>query len=153
MINGIDKSQLADILFGMLRSLYQFERLEVATFDLTYQQIYLLKYLYRFSPLSVGDIAREMKTPLFGATRLIDQLVLRGLVSRTVHAEDRRSKLVAITPAGNEMVGAIEDHLFKIIKDNISAFKDIEPEYLAELQLHIEKMLACEFMSAKPKGE
>ena len=69
MINGIDKSQLADILFGMLRSLYQFERLEVATFDLTYQQIYLLKYLYRFSlPLSVGDIAREMKTPLFGAT-------------------------------------------------------------------------------------
>ena len=47
----------------------------------------------------------------------------------------------------------IEDHLFKIIKDNISAFKDIEPEYLAELQLHIEKMLACEFMSAKPKGE
>lgn len=67
---------------------------------LTLSQYILLVPLLTASPLPVGELASQASIAPPTATRAIDGLVERGLVERLPHATDRRSVVVALTPAG-----------------------------------------------------
>lgn len=51
-------------------------------------------------PLSMRELAAALGTDPPYTTVVVDDLERRGLVTRTVRAGDRRSKIVTITPAG-----------------------------------------------------
>jgi DNA-binding MarR family transcriptional regulator len=51
-------------------------------------------------PMTLSELADELMTDRPYTTVLVDHLEQRGLVVRTVHPADRRSKLVSLTPAG-----------------------------------------------------
>ncbi|WP_280883102.1 MarR family winged helix-turn-helix transcriptional regulator [Streptomyces pseudovenezuelae] len=52
--------------------------------------------------LSMRTIAQEQVLTTGGATRLVDRMVTAGLVARADSPDDRRGKLVRLTPLGEE---------------------------------------------------
>ncbi|MFZ5572926.1 MAG: MarR family winged helix-turn-helix transcriptional regulator [Thermodesulfobacteriota bacterium] len=116
------REEIDEVLFRALRAVFQFERLKVALFGLTFEEIYLLQFLRRKSPSRVGDIAAEMKTPISTLSRTIGRLQKRGLVSRRQDSGDKRVILVSLPDKGRRMVMEVETHSFELITRNMEAF-------------------------------
>jgi DNA-binding MarR family transcriptional regulator len=72
-------------------------------------------------PLTLRVLADLLDTDAPAATVTVNDLEERGLVTRCEHPEDRRAKLVSITPAGRAMVRAY------------NSVPDPAPDELAEL--------------------
>ncbi|PYC88391.1 adhesin [Streptomyces tateyamensis] len=51
-------------------------------------------------PLTMRELTERLSTDKPYTTLIVDELERRGLVERSVHPQDRRSKLVALTAAG-----------------------------------------------------
>ena len=145
----ISKQDLDTLLFGALRAIYQFERAKVSRFGLTYEEIYLLQFLRRASPARMSHIAVEMAKPMSTATRLLDRLEARRLVSRKKGDDDRRSILVSLAPEGESTVRAVEDHTFKAISANLDRFDDETIAAFVETARHLEEILAVSGEKAK----
>ena len=60
------------------------------------------------SPMTMRELAAALGTDPPYTTVVVDDLERRGLVTRTVRAGDRRSKIVAITPDGAEQADLAE---------------------------------------------
>jgi DNA-binding MarR family transcriptional regulator len=76
----------------------------VADLDLSFTQVKSLLVLRDHDGLAVKDLGAKLNLSLPAASRAVDQLVQRGLVGRTESAADRRSRLVALLPAGRELL-------------------------------------------------
>jgi len=76
----------------------------VADLDLSFTQVKSLLVLRESDGLAVKDLGARLNLSLPAASRAVDQLVQRGLVGRTESATDRRSRLVALLPAGRELL-------------------------------------------------
>ncbi|MBN2079606.1 MAG: MarR family transcriptional regulator [Spirochaetes bacterium] len=130
LIKNLPVDRLEEILFHTLRTIYLFERSEIDTFGLDYQQMYLLKILKRRSPLRVSDIAQELRIPPFAATRLVSQLEADGLVEKNRDSRDRRNIYVGMTAAGIEMVGRIESHITGLLLERLARYPEEQLEVL-----------------------
>ncbi len=69
------------------------------------------------SPMTMRELAAALGTDPPYTTVVVDDLERRGLVTRTVRAGDRRSKIVAITPDGAEQADLAE----RILNDAAAA--------------------------------
>lgn len=80
-------------------------------YDLTPQQFNVLRILKGQLPgaASVNLIIERMLDKSSNASRLVDKLKLKGLVSRVQCKSDRRSVNVKITPKGLELLQEIDD--------------------------------------------
>jgi DNA-binding MarR family transcriptional regulator len=76
----------------------------VADLDLSFTQVKSLIVLRGNDGLAVKDLAARLNLSLPAASRAVDQLVQRGLVGRTESSTDRRSRLVALLPAGRALL-------------------------------------------------
>jgi DNA-binding MarR family transcriptional regulator len=76
----------------------------VADLDLSFTQVKSLLVLRNSDGLAVKDLGARLNLSLPAASRAVDLLVQRGLVERTECATDRRSRLVALLPAGRELL-------------------------------------------------
>jgi DNA-binding MarR family transcriptional regulator len=76
----------------------------VADLDLSFTQVKSLLVLRDRDGLAVKDLAARLNLSLPAASRAVDQLVQRGLVGRTESSTDRRSRLVALLPAGRALL-------------------------------------------------
>ncbi len=56
----------------------------------------------------IKEIAAQIGRSVSTTSRLLDQLVEHGLISRREDAVDRRTKRVAITPSGHTLIANIE---------------------------------------------
>ncbi len=91
---------MREFIFGILRSFGDFE------FSLPLMATLLL--LDEESELSIKQIAELLGRSVSTTSRLIDQLVERGLVSRREDEQDRRMKRVAITEQGRTLIATLE---------------------------------------------
>jgi DNA-binding MarR family transcriptional regulator len=123
-IADLQRNEIDELLFQALRAVYQFERSKVAHFGLTYEGIYLLQYLRRKSPARMGDIAEEMKIPVSTATRVVDRLQKKNLLSRCKDPNDKRNILVSLENAGDKIVQDVENHTFQVLTQNLADFKE-----------------------------
>ena len=57
---------------------------------------------------SMRSLADEWRCDASTVTWIVDRLESRGLVERRLHPTDRRSRLVALTPAGHRLWSAME---------------------------------------------
>lgn len=67
-----------------------------------YETLMLLVFSSRGS-LPVGKMGERLQVHRTSMTHMADRLEESGLVTRVSHAQDRRSTLIAITPAGREL--------------------------------------------------
>jgi DNA-binding MarR family transcriptional regulator len=71
--------------------------------DLTVPQFRALGYIDRHRGASLKDVADHLGIPMSGASRLIDKLVDRQLVTRTSDTEDRRRVILNLLPTGKRL--------------------------------------------------
>jgi DNA-binding MarR family transcriptional regulator len=77
-------------------------------FELSASQLATLMLLDAEGGSTVGDLAADLGRPLSATSRLLDQLVRRGLVGRQEDERDRRVKRVALAPRGQELVRGVQ---------------------------------------------
>jgi DNA-binding MarR family transcriptional regulator len=91
-------------------------------------------------PMTMRELAAALGTDPPYTTVVVDDLERRGLVTRTVRSGDRRSKIVAITPAGDEQARLAE----RILGDPPGPVRVLPPEDLAALSRILTTLLAAE---------
>ncbi len=67
----------------------------------------MLEVLLNKGPQRVSDIGRRVDLTSGAITTAIDRLEARGLVARGLDDEDRRSRIVRLTPAGRERISEV----------------------------------------------
>lgn len=97
---------------------------------LTPSKIRALDLLSEHGGLRVGELADRVGIDDATATRLVDRLEEIGVVGRTSEPGDRRATTVALTPAGEKLVGGIAAQRQLFFCDVLDA---LEPAERAEL--------------------
>jgi DNA-binding MarR family transcriptional regulator len=138
---NLSRQDTDDLFFSCFRAIYQFEQAKVRCFDLNYDAIFLLQFLRRQSASTMGEISREMQVPVSTATRVVDRLAAKGLVSRKKDTTDKRIVLVSLDPEGERLVKAVEQHSFEVIFKNFSTFTDEERMAVLKTARLMERLL------------
>lgn len=99
----------AETLFGLFTDLVHRVLVteilpDIAELDLTHAQVEALLFLVRHDPACVGDLADGLGVSYPAATKAIDRLVAKGLVTRKESERDRRLSELSVTEAGREAI-------------------------------------------------
>ena len=103
----------------LARSISQFRRTMVrefvlgiitafGDFDFSLPQMATLLLLDEEGELTIKQVAELVGRSVSATSRLLDQLVERGMVSRREDERDRRAKRVAITESGRRLIATLE---------------------------------------------
>ena len=71
-----------------------------AELELSPAQCHLLNLIEPDRPMPMGELAGAMSCDASNVTGLVDRLESRGLLQRSPSAEDRRVKVLSLTPRG-----------------------------------------------------
>jgi DNA-binding MarR family transcriptional regulator len=74
---------------------------------LSFTQMKALFLLQEADEMTVKDIAARLSMSLPAMSRSVDGLVQRGFVTRREHESDRRSKQIALLPAGRDVLDRV----------------------------------------------
>src|SRR2546422_9427290 len=84
-----------------------------AEFELSPAQCHLLNLIDPDQPTSMGRLAETLACDASNMTGLVDRLESRGLVRRCPSSEDRRVKVLELTPAGGRLRAVVLDRMSK----------------------------------------
>ncbi|MDR3493061.1 MAG: MarR family transcriptional regulator [Ancalomicrobiaceae bacterium] len=102
--------------------------------DVQAGQYPLVAALHRNGPTSVGMLARFVGVRQPAITRAVLQLKAAGLVTVTSGAADQRTKAVALTPAGHDLVVRAEVELWPAVEAAVKALcEGLDGPLLAQL--------------------
>lgn len=89
--------------------------------DITLQQYNILRILRgsRPNPLSTLQIRERMMDRMSDTSRIVDRMIVKGIVSKTIREEDNRLVDVRITEKGLKLLSKLDG-----IEDNLSNFLD-----------------------------
>ena len=105
---------------------------EIATvlkpFDTSIQQFNVLRILrgQNGKPANLSTINERMVTKMSNTTRLVDKLILKGFVSRTICLKNRRKVEILITEGGLNILNKIDGILLDAEKKILSNFNETE---------------------------
>jgi DNA-binding MarR family transcriptional regulator len=99
--------ELAELFSHAARRLRRGSTTQLAPLGLTMAQSRILR-LVAGGPLRMADIAGRMDVVPRTVTPMVDDLTSAGLVTRRADPDDRRSLLVALTPAGRRLLDRLE---------------------------------------------
>jgi DNA-binding MarR family transcriptional regulator len=103
---------------------------EVSALDLTDTQALLLT---RFDePKTMRDVAMILDCDPSNVTGLIDKLETRGLIKRTPSKDDRRIKLITLTPKGDAARREVVNTIVKLFREK-SGLTESETQTLVTL--------------------
>ncbi len=107
--------------------------------DITVDQKLILQYLNDYPELSQKEIAELVFKDNASLTRMIDLMVNKKFLKRSMNNEDRRRYKIEITPKGKEVLNKLEP----VIKENREkAFSGITEEELVQLNTTLNKILS-----------
>jgi DNA-binding MarR family transcriptional regulator len=104
------RRQLAELCFGVVRRLRSHAAELAAEHDLSFLQARALWRLEQ--PLATGTLAERLGLDRSNITHIVDGLETRGLVTREAQRDDRRVKLLTLTPAGRAVRAALDERIF-----------------------------------------
>ena len=122
---------LINILFTYGWALERIKNI-LALHDITHQQFNILRIL-RGSfprPLSTLQIRERMLDKMSDTNRIVDRLILKGLVQKTTSAHDKRLVDVIITEKGQSLLRAIDEGP-DLVMDTMSNISEDEAEQLS----------------------
>ena len=128
-------------VFTQLARGYQF-RDKHATYicDLTVSQCHSLEYLQTLGSLTMGQLAGKLYLDVSTMTRVVDNLVAKGLATRTSDPQDRRVIRVQITDEGVDRVVQVQG---KLIAEYQTVLEKIAPDGREAVILGMQHMLAA----------
>lgn len=101
--------------------------------ELTFSQWTTLVALHDGRITASGDLAQTICHDAGSLTRLIDQMVERGLVSRSRSETDRRVVSLSLTARGRSLVEALAPKVMHFWNDLLSGFSHAEVDTLINL--------------------
>ena len=101
--------QVLDVVPAIMRTIRTEFRGERST-NLSVPQFRTLAYIKDNNGASLSSLAAHIGLTLPSMSKLIDELVSRGLVVRNEHQEDRRKICLQLTPAGKKELEAAYEH-------------------------------------------
>jgi len=104
-------------------------------FEISVQQFNVLRILrgQKGKPANLCTINERMVTKMSNTTRLVDKLILKGYVNRTVCKHNRRKVEIKITNEGLDFLNQIDGMLFEKEEEVLSNFSKTELEQLNRL--------------------
>ena len=99
--------------------------------DLTPAQLSALSVVRREPGVTLSGLAEYERVQPPTMTRIVEALVVRGLVERTVCADDRRVARLHPTPAGRDLVDAVRRRRDAYLATRLAALTDDERAVLA----------------------
>jgi len=103
-----------------------------AEFDLSPVQCHVLRLIEPGQPVPMGRIAETLACDASNVTGLVDRLESRGLVRRQPSDEDRRVKVLDLTPAGARLRAVVLDRMTKP-PDSLSRLSPSEQRSLVRI--------------------
>lgn len=103
--------ELTDALLTASRLLVALSARSIAHVDetITIPQFRTLVILSTRGPSKVATLAGLLKVQPSTATRMVERLVIAGLIDRKQNPESRRELIIELTPRGREVVTAVTD--------------------------------------------
>jgi len=104
-------------------------------FDISVQQFNVLRILrgQNGKPANLSTINERMVTKMSNTTRLVDKLILKGYVNRTVCEKNRRKVEIIITEDGLNILKQIDGILFEAEENMLKNFTEEELHQFNEL--------------------
>jgi len=99
-ISQFRRAIVREFVFNILRTLVDF--------DYSLPQLATLLLLDEEGELTIKQVTEILGRSVSATSRLLDQLVERGMVSRREDERDRRSKRIAITEKGRMLIATLE---------------------------------------------
>ncbi|WP_068025723.1 MarR family winged helix-turn-helix transcriptional regulator [Rhodoplanes sp. Z2-YC6860] len=122
-------------------------------FGLNLAEHRIVAVLSQSDALSIREIARHTQLDKAHATRALTDLIDRGLATRVVDAEDRRLRVVRLTPAGRSIANATRPFVRERqerLEGSVSAAEfRVFDKVLAVMTAEAERMLAEEMQVEK----
>lgn len=87
----------------MNRSMHDFKRFMKET-GLSFSHINILMRLFHGGNCGVSEIGEQMGISNAAASQTVDRLVQMGMIRRTEDPQDRRAKLLELTPEGRTLI-------------------------------------------------
>jgi DNA-binding MarR family transcriptional regulator len=105
-------------------------------FELSPAQCHILHLLEPDRPIPMGRLAEALACDASNVTGLVDRLESRGLIRRQPSAEDRRVKVLELTPAGARLRLAVLDRMTKP-PDSMTRLSRDEQRMLVRILKHL----------------
>ena len=125
------------VMMKAMRALTKYAAAGIEETGLGLSDFAVLEVLLHKGPLPVNTIGPIVDLTPGSISTAVDRLFAKGLVSRVESAEDRRVRIVALTPRGKALiVSAFRKHSGQMRK----AFAELSPEELRGLEAALKKV-------------
>jgi len=125
------------VMLKAMRALTKYATAGIQETGLGLSDFGVLELLLHGGPLPVNTIGPLVDLTPGSISIAVDRLVAKGLVSRIESAEDRRVRIVALTPRGQDLiVSAFRKHSLQMKK----VFSDLSAEELRSLEVAIKRL-------------
>lgn len=117
--------------------------------DLSFSQVRgVLALMQAAEPVPVSELAKRLQLSVAAAGRTVDQLVRLGVVERQESADDRRVKLVSLSPQGLDLAVQHLDTKRQAVRSFVDRLADADCQRLAEA---LGPILAGDCLRSDPK--
>jgi MarR family 2-MHQ and catechol resistance regulon transcriptional repressor len=125
------------VMLKAMRALMRYAAAGIEGTGLGDSDFRVLEVLLHKGPLPVNTIGPIVDLTPGSISTAVDRLVGKGLVSRVESAEDRRVRMVALTPRGKDLiVPAFRKHAGQMKR----VFSELSPEELRGLEVVLKKV-------------
>lgn len=125
------------VMMKAMRALLRYAAAGIEETGLCLSDFAALEALLNKGPLPVNTIGPMVNLTPGSISIAVDRLLARGLVSRVESVEDRRVRIVALTPRGKELiVSAFRKHSGQMKK----VFSELSAEELRGLEARLKKV-------------
>src|SRR5579859_966966 len=125
------------VMIKAMRALTRYATAGIEDTGLGNSDFRVLEVLLHKGPLPVNTIGPVVDLTAGSISIAVDRLVEKGLVSRVESAEDRRVRIVALTPRGKALIdSAFRKHSGQMKR----VFSELSPEELRGLELALKKV-------------
>jgi MarR family 2-MHQ and catechol resistance regulon transcriptional repressor len=125
------------VMLKAMRALTKYATAGIQETGLGLSDFGVLELLLHGGPLPVNTIGPMVDLTPGSISIAVDRLVAKGLVSRIESAEDRRVRIVALTPRGHDLiVSAFRKHSLQMKK----VFSDLSAEELRSLEVALKQL-------------
>src|SRR5437016_14600762 len=132
---GTDHAWL--VMMKAMRALTRYAAAGIEDTGLGLSDFGVLEILLHKGPLPVNTIGPIVDLTPGSISIAVDRLVAKGLVSRVESAEDRRVRLVALTPRGKDLIASAFRKPSAQMK---RVFSELSPDELRGLEVALKKV-------------
>src|SRR5580658_9343237 len=125
------------VMMKAMRALTRYAAAGIEETGLGFSDFGVLEVLLHKGPLPVNTIGPVVNLTAGSISIAVDRLFAKGLVSRVESPEDRRVRIVALTPRGKALIdSAFRKHSGQMKR----VFSELSPEELRGLQMALKRV-------------